>query len=78
MEHADMESILNEINERTNRTVKSVYDFLKEKSHTYGELEKNISNLELQIRWEEPDLADWLTHELTVKLKEEYGKMPLQ
>lgn len=78
MEIAEIEVVLKQIDEKTNQVIETTYVFLKRHSKTYGEFEKNVDNLKTQIKWEKPELAAWMIPELRKKLKEEYGKMPLQ
>lgn len=78
MTREDLENILNEIKDKINCITEIVYQFLKEKSSTYAELKQNIIDVINQIKWEQPDVAIWLSHELMERYEKENGKMPLQ
>ena len=73
-----MEDSLNRVKKRLNEEAKVVYEILKSKSSTYGELEERISRETKELGWEDTECAAYLNSKLMGFLKEESGSLSIK
>ena len=73
----DVNFIVTKINKNAENIVSEIYDFVRNRSKTYEQLEKNISHIVAQTKWKDGYIAIWLNQELGQKMKEEKSKMLL-
>ena len=70
-----MKDTLDRVKKRLNEEAHAVYEILKSKSSTYGELEERISRETKELGWEDPECAAYLNSKLIKLLKAESGSL---
>lgn len=73
-----MEDTLDRVKKRLDEGAQAVYETLKSKSSTYGELEERISRETKELGWEDPKCATYLNHKLMELLRIESGSLPIK
>lgn len=72
-----MKDTLDRVKERLDEEIQAVYEILKSKSNTYGELEERISRETKELGWEDSECATYLNSKLMELLKTESGSLPI-
>lgn len=73
-----MENEFKEYERRILETAQEIYEKLKSKSDTYGELNNKISVLIKEITWRTPELAMFLQKELIDLLHREFSSLHIK
>lgn len=73
-----MENEFKEHEQRILETAQEIYEKLKSKSDTYGELNNKISVLIKEITWRAPELAKFLQRELVDLLHKEFVSLHIK